>query len=204
MRSRAARSRTPATVHRPPADRRPDPLLGQTDTSPRRACPTVCGEHTVPRRQGRITRPQSIIGEDTGDAPLSFGGGQDCSAIHRPAVPRDMAPGHALRHPCAQHGLVHHAGVDILQPMIPPPQRLLQKPDLRTGQRRNADRHAPRVRSGPCAAPSGARANAGWHWYNHRSSRRPHRPDTGSHRSPRTPSRASSIRLAIGAASKAR
>ncbi len=42
---------------------------------------------------------------------------------------------HAVGHPRAQHRLVHHAGVDALQPMIPPPQRLLQEADLRTGER---------------------------------------------------------------------
>ena len=38
---------------------------------------------------------------------------------------------HAFLHPGAQHRLVHDAGVDALQPVIPPAQRLLQEADLR-------------------------------------------------------------------------
>src|SRR5262245_58145442 len=41
---------------------------------------------------------------------------------------------HAFRHPGAQAGFVHHAGVDSLQPIIPPTQHLLQEPDLRPGK----------------------------------------------------------------------
>src|SRR6516162_11366749 len=42
---------------------------------------------------------------------------------------------YALRHPGAQHGLVHHAGIDALEPMVPPAQHLLEESDLRAGQR---------------------------------------------------------------------
>src|SRR5690242_12663610 len=48
----------------------------------------------------------------------------------------------AVRHPCTQHRLAHYAGIDILKPMIPPSQRLLQKADLRARQ--------PNVRIGMC------------------------------------------------------
>src|SRR3954469_13175937 len=41
----------------------------------------------------------------------------------------------AVRHPRAQHGLVHHAGIDTLEPIIPPAQHLLQEADLRAGTR---------------------------------------------------------------------
>src|SRR5262245_27774665 len=42
----------------------------------------------------------------------------------------------AFRHPRAQHGLVHHAGIDALEPIIPPPKHLLQEADLRAGPRK--------------------------------------------------------------------
>src|SRR5215510_140184 len=42
----------------------------------------------------------------------------------------------AVHHPRAQHGLIHHAGIDALEPIIPPPQRLLQETDLRAGPRK--------------------------------------------------------------------
>src|SRR3954447_12268386 len=42
----------------------------------------------------------------------------------------------AFRHPRAQHWLVHHAGIDALEPIIPPPQHLLQEADLRAGTRK--------------------------------------------------------------------
>src|SRR5262249_55773321 len=42
----------------------------------------------------------------------------------------------AVRHPRAQHGLIHHAGIDALEPIIPPPQHLLQEADLRAGTRK--------------------------------------------------------------------
>src|SRR6516162_5400527 len=40
----------------------------------------------------------------------------------------------AFRHPGAQHGFIHHAGINALEPIIPPPQHLLQEADLRTGK----------------------------------------------------------------------
>src|SRR5207302_11242083 len=40
----------------------------------------------------------------------------------------------AFRHPRAQHGLIHHAGIDALEPIVPPPQHLLQEADLRAGK----------------------------------------------------------------------
>src|SRR5262245_11240300 len=43
---------------------------------------------------------------------------------------------HALRHPSAQHRLIHHAGIDALEPIIPPPPHLLQEADLRAGKRK--------------------------------------------------------------------
>src|SRR6516165_8849389 len=36
----------------------------------------------------------------------------------------------------AQHGLIHHAGIDALEPTIPPTKRLLQEADLRAGTRK--------------------------------------------------------------------
>src|SRR5215831_18632703 len=42
----------------------------------------------------------------------------------------------AFRHPRAQHGLIHHAGIDALEPIIPPPQHLLQEADLRAWTRK--------------------------------------------------------------------
>src|SRR5262245_29491427 len=41
---------------------------------------------------------------------------------------------YAFRHPSAQHGLIHHAGIDAFEPIIPPPQQLLQEADLRSGK----------------------------------------------------------------------
>src|SRR5208337_4077952 len=41
---------------------------------------------------------------------------------------------HAFRHPGAQHGFIHHAGIDALEPIIPPTQHCLQEPDLRAGK----------------------------------------------------------------------
>src|SRR5262249_7534127 len=41
---------------------------------------------------------------------------------------------YAFRHPGAQHGLIHDAGIDALEPIIPPPQHLLQEADLRAGK----------------------------------------------------------------------
>src|SRR5260370_41438501 len=41
---------------------------------------------------------------------------------------------HAIRHPSAQHGFIHHAGIDALEPIIPPTQHLLQEADLRAGK----------------------------------------------------------------------
>src|SRR3954470_20770385 len=38
---------------------------------------------------------------------------------------------HAFRHPSAQRGLIHHASIDALEPIIPPTQHLLQETDLR-------------------------------------------------------------------------
>src|SRR5437660_12899032 len=40
----------------------------------------------------------------------------------------------AFRHPRAQHGFIHHAGIDALEPIIPPPQHLLREADLRAGK----------------------------------------------------------------------
>src|SRR6266511_1371667 len=42
----------------------------------------------------------------------------------------------AFRHPRAQHRLIHDAGIDALEPIIPPPQHLLQEADLRAGKRK--------------------------------------------------------------------
>src|SRR5262245_41838910 len=36
----------------------------------------------------------------------------------------------AFRHPGPQHGLIHDAGIDALQPIIPPAKHLLQEADL--------------------------------------------------------------------------
>src|SRR5262249_31286532 len=41
---------------------------------------------------------------------------------------------YAFRHPSAQHGLIHHAGIDALEPVIPPTQHLLQETDLGAGK----------------------------------------------------------------------
>src|SRR5262245_12103801 len=41
---------------------------------------------------------------------------------------------HTFRHPGAQHGLMHHASIDALQPIIPPTQHFLQETDLRAGK----------------------------------------------------------------------
>src|SRR5258707_6228988 len=43
---------------------------------------------------------------------------------------------HAIRHPSAQHGFIHHAGIDALEPIIPPTQHLLQEADLRARKRK--------------------------------------------------------------------
>ena len=40
---------------------------------------------------------------------------------------------HVVLHPDAQHRLVHDAGVDALEPVVPPAQRVLQEADLGTG-----------------------------------------------------------------------
>src|SRR5262245_12550622 len=42
----------------------------------------------------------------------------------------------AVRHPGAQHGLVHYASIDALQPIIQPAKHLLQEADLRAGKRK--------------------------------------------------------------------
>src|SRR5438132_10189248 len=42
----------------------------------------------------------------------------------------------AFRHPSAQHGFIHHAGIDALEPIIPPTQHLLQEADLRARKRK--------------------------------------------------------------------
>src|SRR5580700_4150241 len=42
---------------------------------------------------------------------------------------------HALGHPGAQHRFIHHAGVDALEPMVPPSQHFLQEADLRARKR---------------------------------------------------------------------
>src|SRR5882724_6849345 len=41
---------------------------------------------------------------------------------------------HAFRHPSAQHGFIHDASIDALEPIIPPTQHLLQEADLRAGK----------------------------------------------------------------------
>src|SRR5579862_8420578 len=43
---------------------------------------------------------------------------------------------YALRHPRAQHRLIHHARVDALEPMVPPAQDFLEKADLGPGKRK--------------------------------------------------------------------
>src|SRR5580704_6664492 len=43
---------------------------------------------------------------------------------------------HAFRHPSAQDGFIHHAGMDALQPIVPPPKHFLQEADLRPGKRK--------------------------------------------------------------------
>src|SRR5579863_4886532 len=43
---------------------------------------------------------------------------------------------HAFSHPRAQDGLTHHAGIDALEPVIPPAQHLLQETDRRTRKRK--------------------------------------------------------------------
>src|SRR5262245_38836118 len=40
----------------------------------------------------------------------------------------------AFHHPGAQHGLIHDAGIDALQPIIPPAKHLLQEADLWAGK----------------------------------------------------------------------
>src|SRR5437870_8268865 len=42
----------------------------------------------------------------------------------------------AFRHPRAQHRLIHDAGIDALEPIVPPAQHLLQEADLRAGTRK--------------------------------------------------------------------
>src|SRR5947208_2706185 len=43
---------------------------------------------------------------------------------------------YAFRHPSAQHGFIHYASIDALEPIIPPTQHFLQEADLRAGKRK--------------------------------------------------------------------
>ena len=43
---------------------------------------------------------------------------------------------HTFRHPRPQHRFIHHAGIDALQPIIPPTQDFLEESDLGTGKRK--------------------------------------------------------------------
>src|SRR5262245_16269560 len=43
---------------------------------------------------------------------------------------------YAFGHPGAQHGLIRYAGINTLEPIVPPPKHLLQKTDLRAGKRK--------------------------------------------------------------------
>src|SRR5579872_4698503 len=51
---------------------------------------------------------------------------------------------YAIRHPGAQHWLIHHASVDVLEPIVPPAQHFLQEADLRTWKREVWIRMCPR------------------------------------------------------------
>src|SRR6266545_7794873 len=42
----------------------------------------------------------------------------------------------AFRHPRAQYGLLHDPVIDALEPIVPPPQHLLQEADLRAWTRK--------------------------------------------------------------------
>ena len=83
-------------------------------------------------------------------------------ARRRPHVLRRPAPRHLVHprdgrrgvlHPDAQHGLVHHARVHALEPVVPPAQRVLQEADGRS----RSDVVRERVRPGPDEALARAR-----------------------------------------------
>src|SRR5437764_10667158 len=52
---------------------------------------------------------------------------------------------HTFRHPRTQHWFIHHARIDSLQPIIPPPQDFLEESYLRSGKCK--------VRIGVCPRP---------------------------------------------------
>ncbi len=51
-----------------------------------------------------------------------------------PATCRGGSPVSAFRHPRPQHRFIHHAGIDALQPIIPPAQDFLEESDLGPGK----------------------------------------------------------------------
>src|SRR5262249_27778068 len=51
-----------------------------------------------------------------------------------PATSRGGRRFHAFRHPCTQHGFIHHARIDALQPMIPPRKDCLEESYLGAGK----------------------------------------------------------------------
>ena len=171
-----------ARGRRPRAGRRPGRRRGRTGTIRRRGWPTR--ERRADRRArraapGAASSPASVRNSRCG---ARSGGGQD-GLGHPAAGQRLVIASAGARLSVIQArsiGSSMIAGVAALQPVVPPAQHLLQEADLRARAARNADRHAPRARSAPCAAPSDARAGAGSRWCSRRSSRRPHRPGTRS------------------------
>ena len=108
--------------------------LGRTGTSFRHRCRQFA-RSKCSRRQRRRVSAQPCIGEakamhhDARRWPRWFGNPASWQFLVKRRGP------HAFRHPCAQHGFVHHTIIKTLQPMIPPAQRLLQETDLWARQR---------------------------------------------------------------------
>src|SRR5262249_8960243 len=86
------------------------------------------------RSQRAVCLTQSLIGDE--QSPLLYswrGPGRFCNpAAGQGVVVRRRF--HTVRHPGAQHWFRHDAGIDALQPIIPPTQHFLKKPDLRAGK----------------------------------------------------------------------
>ena len=165
--------------------------------------PTVCGEHTARAVKGAGC-PAAPHPSRTAAGVLFPVMAMTILRSTGPAIPRDGRRFHAFHHPGAQHGLVHHAGIDALQPVVPPTQHVLQESDLRAGKRKMRIGMCPRADSPLRGTVNRSRAGAELYSYRHRSSRPRRKPDIESRCNPRTPNRASNRSRVAGARATSR
>ena len=84
----------------------------------------------------QVQAPRPVAGVGRGPARLGHPAARPLPVVRRGR--------RVLLHPGPEHRLVHDPGVDPLEPVVPPPQRLLEEADLRPGHRVVRERVRPR------------------------------------------------------------